>query len=103
MAIVQDTDPNRIIVDNADGLKVAKKRMTGDGKGKMSPSFADRIVAEVEVAEEIESGQPAKKKRMKSVFIRVWRYVKESWLGVMSGTGKWKFPSCFHFRLNKTL
>ena len=35
-----------------------------------------------------ESNKNVRKLRRKSIVRRMWRYVKESWLGVMSGTGK---------------
>jgi hypothetical protein len=34
------------------------------------------------------AGKSGRKRRRKSIVRRMWRYVKESWLGVMSGTGK---------------
>jgi hypothetical protein len=50
-----------------------------------------------------ESIKNRRKCRRKSVIRRMWRYVKESWLGVMSGTGKtekikkyWSFTSQKH-------
>ena len=38
-----------------------------------------------------ESNKNVRKLRRKSVVRRMWKYVKESWLGVMSGTGKGQF------------
>jgi len=103
MVTAQEADPNSIIVDNADGLKVARKKLTIDSKGNSSPTLADRMATEMDVFEEVESGPPAsQKKRRKSVFIRVWKYVKESWLGVMSGTGIRKSAFYSNFELRKT-
>lgn len=38
--------------------------------------------------DEVESGQQTDKKRKKSIFVQLWMYLKDSWLGAMSGTGE---------------
>lgn len=91
MAIAQEMDPNSIAIDNSEGLRTGKRIFySTDQKTLTSPRLADRMRSELEAEnnEEMEFGQQNKKKRRKSVLIRVWKYVKESWLGVMSGTGK---------------
>ena len=46
---------------------------------------------EPDEANDGESNKNVRKLRRKSVVRRMWKYVKESWLGVMSGTGKGPF------------
>lgn len=97
MAIVQETDPNSINVVKAEKLKAIKNETCGKRRN-LRPSLRGERFNDIDNdngngnhngdGDEVESGPMSGRQRRKSVFVQLWIYVKESWLGAMSGTGK---------------